>query len=168
MIYGHKARAQSALLLSVLLIGCENKANKTARELEACDAARHSYRTVVAAMCIPWGEQRGKVLAELVDAVRDDATTPPGSDPSQDVYGIATHVTSEDCERAGFPDPGAKFADPRSEHQRQEIRKIIKSFPELAKPESAATAKALARIHARCDFWAEDVPPGLRVKGSTP
>lgn len=134
MTSGSKARAKAALLLSVFLFGCENRASKAAQDVEARDASRQFYRTIVAAMCAPWSEHRGKILADLADVVRDEATSSPDSDPSQEVYEIAAHVKSKDCVRAGFSDPGEKFVDPKSDRRRQQFRQFLQSHPELAKP----------------------------------
>jgi hypothetical protein len=146
LIDRRSARAVTVALLSVFLVACENKA---ARERDACGEQRHIFRTVVAAMCAPWSSERERALAEMTGATHDDAKD--GSDPSETVANIAEGVSSEDCVKAGFADPGPKVIDPRTARRRQEA--------------NATVARLMAGMHLRkekfatpppCDLWAKD------------
>jgi hypothetical protein len=159
MIDGHKARAQAALLLSVFLFGCENKAAKAAQDKMDCFNARLRYREVIDAMCTPWGERRGMAISVLAGSAQEDKIANQDSDPSDDIFELASRVTAKDCVRAGFPDPGEKIVDPE---QHQPLP------PELAKRNHVQAAKTRVEAHAACDLWGEDVPSGSRGKGSAP
>jgi hypothetical protein len=108
----HKARAQIALLLSVFLFGCEDKAARAQADKAACFNAQLRFLQVVDAMCSPWSEHRGTAISVLAEQAQQDKAADPDSDPSDDIMDLARRVTAKDCVRFGYPDPGEKIVDP--------------------------------------------------------
>jgi hypothetical protein len=91
-------RIALSFTLLCLLAGCNN------REAEKA-AFEKLDQSIIRAMCVPWGKERRRAIADLADAIRDYSSEDGPADG--DLVGdLAMDVTPKVCVDAGFANPG--------------------------------------------------------------
>lgn len=140
-------RTGSALILLATLSSCGDS------QWEAdCIASRNLYQKALAAMCVPWSEQRESALADLIEAARDtDFDEEVTGDTISDYVG---DIGPDDCVAAGFSNPGPKPADPRRERIRERMRDIPPPPP--LSPEKAKALRESFANAQRCDLLTKE------------
>jgi hypothetical protein len=115
--------------LIIPLLGCDGGRAKDSAD---CAASQQLYRKLVAAMCVPWSENREEALVDLIDATRDYRLEEGAIGDL--VSDWANDITPTDCVKAGYSNPGTKPLDP----VRERIRKL--------------TSEVLARVIKKNDI----------------